>query len=430
MLPGLYATNLEEQEGGGRPEWMNNRWKRPGPMVEGSYGLSGRGGRLLADVAPGAPSGVEAWTGYSFQAAKKYSRENAGMSLRPYQITWEPAAFFGYRGQKIVDYGEEVDLSDDVGIAEARRQALEGLGQIYGIAAQQVADGEIAGAGVDNAVVMGPTWDGLRRTIDGALSWDPRAPGRDTLPAGRERWFRTPDGGLMRNSPYFTQRDLLAQPILDGSGNEVPDPQARGSLRVVDVLDAFSIHAYIRGAHLPDLQSNTDYLDAAGSLTPSFDDDIVSGIRELRAELTALRAERGRGPLPMYASEFGFMTNLLTSDESPAEARAQWTRDRTQALALVREALILLGEGLRMGMAFQARDQRSGFKAKQFGLYYSLHPSVYAADGNDWKRGDLSPRPAAPAYAAMTSVLEGFRPAPALNEVLDEAFGYPSVTLA
>jgi hypothetical protein len=196
-------------------------------------------------------------------------------------------------------------------------------------------------------------------------------------------------------------------------------------LRVVDVLDGYSIHPYTRTSYIPHSKFAEAYLDGEDNLLPTFDADIVKGVRDLRADLTALRAERGRGPLPMYASEFGFMTNDLT-EQFRSAARDRWYNDRTQALALVRQALILLGEGFMMGMAFHARDYAkdttSGIKALQFGLYYNLVDGIYENSGG-WKYGKLAPRPAAPAYAAMTSVLEGYRPVAPWNGALEDEYG-------
>jgi hypothetical protein len=86
----------------------------------------------------------------------------------------------------------------------------------------------------------------------------------------------------------------------------------------------------------------------------------------------------------------------------------------------------LLGEGFRMGMAFTARDYAkeagSGVEVLQYGLYYNLEEGIYSND-DTWKSGELAPRPAASAFAATTFTLEGFRPVPAWNAVLEGEYG-------
>jgi hypothetical protein len=420
LLPSLLVTNVSVDQGGGSPDWMNDFWGPPGPMVEGSYGVSGRGGRPLANARW---SGVEAWVGYAFQAAKKFSSENLGMVPRLYQITWEPSAFYGYRGEEIVAPGGQVPAYQNV--KAERELALDGLGQVYGVAFEQVLAGEVAGAGDERAMLLGPTWESLYRTsVNGELSWDPGPPPDPSQPWNWFSQLQAPNLGY-RNSPYFTQQDLLVHAALDRFGNEFEDPSAPGEpLRVVDVLDGFSIHPYMRGGYLPSTQMGSDYI-VDGQVMAAFDQDVAAGIRALDENLSALRSERGRMPLPIYATEFGFST--CDHGETDDIGQTRWGYDRTQALALVRQNLVLLGEGVRVAMSFQVRDYRGGAGVRQFGLYYNLEGSIYVSGDDSWKTGELGPRPAVPAYAAMTSILEGFRPVGTWNEALEDQYGLDGV---
>ena len=75
-----------------------------------------------------------------------------------------------------------------------------------------------------------------------------------------------------------------------------------------------------------------------------------------------------------------------------------------EALGDIRETIILLGEGLRFDYEFYIADfwnQNSGETNNTYGLYWNLNQSI--AYGTD----RLGPKPAVPAYAAMTFLLDG-----------------------
>ncbi len=96
--------------------------------------------------------------------------------------------------------------------------------------------------------------------------------------------------------------------------------------------------------------------------------------------------------VPMFGTEQGF--DAVATPEAELE----------QARALVRSNLILLGEGWRMNISFYLHDYRgeNGDNGR-YGLYYNL------VEGLPFGPKKIGPKPAAPAYAAMTYLLEGHR---------------------
>lgn len=92
-------------------------------------------------------------------------------------------------------------------------------------------------------------------------------------------------------------------------------------------------------------------------------------------------------------------TLLMFGTEQGFSAPAVPDAELEQARALVRSNLILLGESWRMNIAFYLHDFR-GDNAR-YGLYYNL------VEGLPFGPNKIGPKPAAPAYAAVTYLLEG-----------------------
>ena len=139
-------------------------------------------------------------------------------------------------------------------------------------------------------------------------------------------------------------------------------------------------------------------------------------VSDLRATREKLNHYAGR-EIPMFNTESG-----LVSDGSPdSELR--------QACGLVRHALISLGEGIRFSMAFYEHDYGPTTK-DAFGFFYNLDPK------NVWNTNkDKMPKPAVPAYAAASFLLDGHRPVSPIEWLGDTAIGYAyeregNVTLA
>lgn len=116
----------------------------------------------------------------------------------------------------------------------------------------------------------------------------------------------------------------------------------------------------------------------------------------------SIREHTGK-TLPLFGTEQGINT--------PAEPDAELE----QARGLVRSNLILLGEGWRMNMAFYLHDFNND---NRYGLYYNL------VEGLPFGPKKIGPKPVAPAYAAMTYLLEGHHSLGPIKELGETEIGY------
>ena len=126
---------------------------------------------------------------------------------------------------------------------------------------------------------------------------------------------------------------------------------------------------------------------------------LIDRTRELRTVIDQLAGK----PLGLYGTEQGFPTK-----EDPA-------KDLVQAQGLLRENLIMMGEGYRLNFAFYIVDYPT---EPGYGYYYNLTPTIA------WGPDRMSPKPAAPAYAAQSFLLEGHRSAGAIEWLGPTAWGY------
>jgi len=391
-IPALLNLNM------GNLGVMNDLWPAAaGPGAPDTYGEDGSAAAL------GGSDGPEAWADYCYHAARKFSSEEPGATARLYQVpAFELYPWDVYKGA-LID-----DVDNDAQVNLARRVALKGLAQIYGIAHEQIRWGEVTTSLTSRALLLGPMSPSIRLQSDLGISrWDAEQP---------DNWFTSPAN---RNSPWFNPKDVMQQPVLGLDAKLLP-----GEPRIVDVLDGFSTHPYVfKGNKLPVWSDAGSWqnLDLA-----EMDAILVEGIREIRQGLDDL----GRPDMPIYATEFGFTTSSGNADESAAVARGRWPLDREQALGLIRSNLILLGEGVRAGVSFASRDfptnREPEVGAWQYGLYYNLAPGFFdpATSADEvLSPTALAPRPSAPAYAAMTSLLEGFAAVPAWTKRLAELLG-------
>ncbi|MEW5308226.1 MAG: hypothetical protein WDW38_000201 [Sanguina aurantia] len=90
-----------------------------------------------------------------------------------------------------------------------------------------------------------------------------------------------------------------------------------------------------------------------------------------------------------------------------------------QAQGLIRENLILMGEGFKLGVSFYGSDYVTGSEQGYYGLYYNLDPY------HGWYHPDtVGPKPSAAAYAAMTYLLEGHHGVQPVTGLGSTAIGY------
>jgi len=126
---------------------------------------------------------------------------------------------------------------------------------------------------------------------------------------------------------------------------------------------------------------------------------LVERVRELR-EL--IRQYAGRD-MDLLGTEQGWPTG-----EDPAN-------ELQQAQGLLRENLIMLGEGLRLNFGFYLVDY---FTEPGYGYHYNLNPNIA------WGTDKIGPKPISPAYAFQSFLLEGHRSAGAIEWLGDTALGY------
>lgn len=147
-------------------------------------------------------------------------------------------------------------------------------------------------------------------------------------------------------------------------------------------IDAFSIHPY--------------------QAIPPERAGLVDRVRRLRE---IVRAETGR-EMPLLGTEQGSPTGQDPSKELD------------HARGLVRENLIMFGEGFRLNFGFYLYDYLIPSEVPGYGYFYNLVP------GLPWGTSKIAPKPIAPAFAAQSFLLEGHRSAGPIEWLGETALGY------
>ncbi|HEY3378351.1 MAG TPA: sugar-binding protein [Armatimonadota bacterium] len=125
-------------------------------------------------------------------------------------------------------------------------------------------------------------------------------------------------------------------------------------------------------------------------------------ISKIRSTKDMMRQISGRA-LPIYGTEQGFSTG-----DDP-------DKELMQAQGVVRMHLIMLGEGARLNYGFYVCDYPG---EPGYGYYYAL------ADKSAWGSKEIAPKQVAPAFAALTFLLEGTTRATPIEWLGDTAWGY------
>ena len=141
-------------------------------------------------------------------------------------------------------------------------------------------------------------------------------------------------------------------------------------------IDALSVHAYSRRT-----------------------EEMIQQFRDLK---DIMRTYAGR-EFPIYVTEQSYKTN-----EDPKNELAQ-------ARGMVQANLISLGEGIPVNITFYITDY---FTEPGYGYYYNLHPKRVFGTSK------TSPKPIAPAYAALTWLLEGHTATRSVEWLGDTTLGY------
>lgn len=157
-------------------------------------------------------------------------------------------------------------------------------------------------------------------------------------------------------------------------------------------LDAYTTHPY--------------YAATPTASSPEAE-QMVDRIRYIRSVVSQYGAAEGK-TLPLFGTEQGYQ-----DDGTPAgELKA--------ARYLIRENLIMMGEGFRFNFGFYAVDASmdGGATIGRYGYYYSL------VNGIPWGPNKVCPKPIVPAYAAQSLLLDGHRSGAALEDMGGTKWGY------
>ncbi len=128
-------------------------------------------------------------------------------------------------------------------------------------------------------------------------------------------------------------------------------------------------------------------------------------VRHVRRLMEIVRRGVGRD-IPMIGTEQGYATK-----DDPS-------KELDQARGLLRQNLIMLGEGFRFNLGFYNADFPS---EPGFGYYYNLNPRI--PHGTD----KVSPKPIVPAYAAQSFFIEGHKSVGAIEWLGETTLGYAFV---
>jgi hypothetical protein len=150
-----------------------------------------------------------------------------------------------------------------------------------------------------------------------------------------------------------------------------------------------------------------DYLDAV-SMHPYVDwpPETHNLIDNIRTQMQMARNAKGRS-VPFVGTEEGYVSASIG--------------ELNQALGDIRSTIILLGEGFQFDFAFYSADFWSlNFTDKKnyYGYYWNLNPKI------SWGTDKIGPKPAVPAYAAMTSLLDGSNAVGPVANLIGTQLGY------
>ena len=216
------------------------------------------------------------------------------------------------------------------------------------------------------------------------ITWEPEVPkGFGGTPAQLVDFYRISHAALHQADPKAI---VMGPTMLAGDNTSLAPLYAAG---LANYIDAVSVHPY---AHWPPethaLQSN------------------------LHTQIQMARTAKGHS-IPFVSTEHGFASGPGSSLAAPGEL--------DQALGNIRSSLIVLGEGFKIDFAFYTADYWSHSASETtntFGYYWNLNPAIpYGTD-------KVGPKPAVPAYAAMTNFLDGTNTIGAVSEATGTQIGY------
>jgi hypothetical protein len=150
-----------------------------------------------------------------------------------------------------------------------------------------------------------------------------------------------------------------------------------------------------------------NYVDAE-SLHPyvKFPPESNGLVSSIRSQMQMAEAAKGHS-IPFVATEHGYSSSSIG--------------ELNEALGNIRTTIILLGEGFKFDISFYIADFWSpnfSDHSHYYGYYYNLNPKL--AYGSD----KIAPKPAAPAFAAMSLLLDGSSAAGPVANLTGSQMGY------
>ena len=127
-------------------------------------------------------------------------------------------------------------------------------------------------------------------------------------------------------------------------------------------------------------------------------------VSNIRMQMQMAQNAKGHS-IPFVGTEHGFTSGSIG--------------ELNEALGDIRETIILLGEGFKFDFAFYIADNGDPSQTNNtYGYYWNLNLKIpYGTD-------KLGPKPAAPAFAAMTYLLDGTSTSGALSNLTGTQMGY------
>jgi len=149
------------------------------------------------------------------------------------------------------------------------------------------------------------------------------------------------------------------------------------------------------------------YVDAV-SMHPytEFPPETTGLIGNIRTQMKMAQTAKGRS-IPFLGTEHGYTSSSIG--------------DLNEALGDIRATIILLGEGFKFDFAFYIADAWNGSfsdTSHYYGYYYNLNSKM------DYGTDKIGPKPAAPAFAAMTYLLDGTTTVGPLSDLSGTQMGY------
>jgi hypothetical protein len=210
------------------------------------------------------------------------------------------------------------------------------------------------------------------------MTWEPEFPGGwGGTPAQLVQFFQNSYTAIHQGDP----KAIVMGPTMFPS-DKVPMSQLWAA-GLGNYLDAVSMHPY------------TQWPPEAHGL-----------VSDIRTQMKMAQSAKGH-TVPFVGTEHGYSSGPIG--------------ELNQALGNIRSTIILLGEGFKFDVAFYIADfwDHSPIETNNaFGYYWNLNPKLpYGTD-------KLGPKPAAPAFAAMTYMLDGTTSSGPISNLSGTQVGY------